>query len=277
MVGSLGVSRRRIQKLTRGRGILLNRRPAFLKRQARAGDVISARLVWEENPGLEPVPMDLDVRHEDAETLVVNKPAGLLVHPTSPEQRNTLAHGIVARDQARGAQRKVRPVHRLDRDTSGLVLFAYTAAAHQRLDAQLREGALRREYLALVQGVVPHDTGIFDAPIGAHPRHPHLRAVRTDGGAPARTRYHVIERFGAATLIRLELETGRTHQIRVHLADAGHPVLGDRHYGGGADLERQALHAARLSFLHPSGADLVTVGAPLPADMAAVVERLRTG
>lgn len=277
LTGTLGVSRRRMQKLTRGRGILLNRRPAFLARKTRVGDMVAARLVWDEEPGLEPVPMTLDVAYEDAEVLVVNKPPGLLVHPTSPEQRATLAHGIAARYADQGVRRKVRPVHRLDRDTSGLVLFAHTAAAQQRLDAQLREETLRRQYQALVGGVLADEKGAIDAPIGPHPRHPHLRAVRPEGRAPARTRYQVVERFADATLLRLELETGRTHQIRVHLAHAGHPVLGDRQYGGAPGFPRQALHAGRLTFLHPGTGESVEVQAPLPADMAALVKELRAG
>lgn len=273
--GPLGVSGRRIQKLTRGRGILLNRRPAFLRRKTRAGDVVAVRVAGDESPALPPVPMALDVPYEDAELLVVNKAPGLLVHPTSPTQRATLAHGVAARFAEQGIRASVRPVHRLDRDTSGLVLFAKSAAAHARLDSQLREGAVQREYLALAGGVVRDDEGVIDAPIGPHPRHRHLRAVCTDGGSPARTRFTVVERFAGATLLRLELQTGRTHQIRVHLAHLGHPVLGDRQYGGAARLTRQALHAGALRFLQPSSQEPVEVSAPLPADMAALLEALR--
>jgi RluA family pseudouridine synthase len=156
------------------------------------------------------------------------------------------------------------------------VLFAKTALAHARLDPQLHPGALERGYLALADGVVQGDAGVVDAPIGRDPRNPQLRAVRDDGD-PARTRWRVLERFPRATLLELELETGRTHQVRVHLAHLGHPVLGDRQYGraGLGLIRRQALHAARLSFPHPSTGERMTLEAPLPADMVSLVEQLR--
>ena len=276
LTGTMGISRRMIQKLTRARGILLNRRPAFLGRKVKAGDVVAARVRYEEEAGLEPVAMELSVVHEDADVLVLDKPAGVLVHPTSPEQKATLSHGVAHHFQRQGLRAKVRPVHRIDRDTSGLVLFAKSADAHQRLDRQLRERELVRVYLALVEGSVAEDAGVLDAPIGPHPRAPHLRSVRPDG-EPARTRFRVVERFPAATLLELELDTGRTHQVRVHMLHAGHPVLGDRQYGraGAGLIGRQALHASRLSFAHPSTGAALAFEAPLPDDMAALVERLR--
>ncbi|HEX5724622.1 MAG TPA: RluA family pseudouridine synthase [Longimicrobiaceae bacterium] len=278
LTGAMGVSRRMIQRLTRARGILLNRRPAYLGRKVRAGDVVAARLAWAEEPGLAPVEMPLAIVHEDAELLVVDKPPSLLVHPLSPAHTRTLAHGIAHHFAAAGVHAKVRPVHRLDRDTSGLLLVAKTAFAHQHLDRQLRERTLTREYLALARGVVEADAGAVDAPIGPHPRHPHLRAVRADG-EPALTRFRVVERFPDATLLRLELETGRTHQARVHLAHLGHPLLGDRQYGGGgaAPIDRQALHAVRLAFAHPATGERLAFEVSLPEDMARAVEALRGG
>ncbi len=279
LTGPLGVSRRMIQRLTRGRGIRHNRRPAALGKKVRAGDVVAARLGREEEAGIEPVPMQLEVVHEDTEVLVVNKPAFLLVHPTSPEHTRTLSHGIVHYYLAQGFRAKVRPVHRLDRDTSGLLLVAKSAWAHHQLDLQLREGAVERRYLALVSGVPQHDEGVIDAPIGKHREHPHLRAVRPQAGERAVTLWRVVERYAHAALLDVVLETGRTHQIRVHLAHAGHPVLGDRPYGGrGLSLiRRQALHAWRLSFRHPATGERLELEAPLPEDLAGVRERLREG
>jgi 23S rRNA pseudouridine1911/1915/1917 synthase len=276
LTGTMGISRRMIQKLTRARGVEVNRRPAFLGRKLRVGDVVSAKVGFDEEPGLEPVEMHLNVVHEDADVLVLDKPPFVLVHPTSPEQKGTLAHGVAHHFASRGVRARVRPVHRIDRDTSGLVLFANSAVAHQRLDAQLREGGITRIYRALVNGAVEEDEGTVDAPIGRHPRHPHMRAVRPDG-EPAVTRFRVVERFPRATLLELELETGRTHQIRVHMAHAGHPVLGDRQYGraGAALINRQALHASRLSFDHPSSGERLTFDAPLPEDITSAIERLR--
>lgn len=275
LTGSMGVSRRMIQRLTRAKGLQLNRRPAWLAAKVRAGDVVSARLQEGPSGALEPVEMELRVVHEDADLLVVDKPPGLLVHPTSPDQRHTLAHGVAWHLRRRGVHAAVHPVHRIDRDTSGLVLFARTAHAHHRLDLQLRGGELRREYLALVDGVMAEERGVIDAPIGRDPRNPVMRVVRQDG-EPAVTRWEVAERSPSATLVRLELETGRTHQVRVHLLHAGHPVLGDRQYGR-RRLElvpRQALHAWRLAFTHPSTGAPVELTADLPADMRAALAAL---
>src|SRR5215207_4914399 len=276
LTGTMGISRRMIQKLTRARGVEVNRRPAFLGRKVRVGDVVSAKVGFDEEPGLEPVEMPLHIVHEDADVLVLDKPPFVLVHPTSPEQKATLAHGVAHHFASRGVRARVRPVHRIDRDTSGLVLFASSAVAHQRLDAQLREGGVTRIYQALVDGVVAEDAGEVDAPIGRHARHPHLRTVRPDG-EPALTRFRVLERFPAATLLELELETGRTHQIRVHMAHIRHPVLGDRQYGraGAEAMKRQALHASRLSFVHPSTGERLTFDAPLPEDISHLSDRLR--
>lgn len=275
LTGSMGVSRRMIQKLTRAKGLRHNRRPAWLSAKVRVGDVVAARLAAAESAGLEPVRMDLAVVHEDAEVLVVDKPPFLLVHPTSPDQDRTLAHGVAWHLRQAGVHAAVHPVHRIDRDTSGLVLFARTSHAHHRLDVQLRAGEIEREYLALVDGVLADDTGVIDAPIDRDPRNPSLRTVRP-GGEPALTRYAVVERYPAATLVRLHLETGRTHQIRVHMKHVGHPVLGDRQYGrrGVDTIKRQALHAARLAFVHPSSGERIELTAPLPPDMTDAVARL---
>jgi RluA family pseudouridine synthase len=276
LTGPMGISRRMIQRLTRSRGVQLNRRPAYLAGKVKKGDVVTARVAPEEDAGLPPVPMELAVVHEDAEVLVLDKPPFLLVHPTSPEQTRTLAHGVAHRFAQQGLRAKVRPVHRIDRDTSGLVLFARTALAHAHLDAQLREREMGRSYLAFVRGAVADDAGMVDAPIGRDRKNPNLRAVRP-GGEPALTRWRVAERFSGATLLELELETGRTHQIRVHMAHLGHPVLGDRPYGGAArgdTMKRQALHAARLAFAHPRTGERMSFEAPLPADLAELREWL---
>ncbi|HYR11027.1 MAG TPA: RluA family pseudouridine synthase [Longimicrobium sp.] len=275
LTGPMSVSRRMIQRLTRAKGLQHNRRAAWLNAKVRAGDVVSARLHPAESAGLAPVPMDLRVVYEDAEVLAVDKPPFLLVHPTSPEQDRTLAHGVAHHLAQQGVHAKVHPVHRIDRDTSGLVVFAKTGHAHHRLDLQLRAGELKREYLALVDGVVEGERGVIDAPIGRDPRNPVLRVVRKDGDA-AVTRWEVAARYPTATLLRLELETGRTHQIRVHLLHAGHPVLGDRQYGrkGQHLLKRQALHASHLAFAHPTSGEPIRLDAELAPDMQAAVEML---
>jgi 23S rRNA pseudouridine1911/1915/1917 synthase len=277
LTGPMGISRRLIQRLTRSRGITLNGRPAYLGRKLRAGDVVAARIGADETPTLAGVEMHLSIVYEDADVLVVEKPPGVLVHPVGAEDEATLAHGIAFHHARKGVQAKVRPVHRLDRGTSGLLLVAVTGYAHQHLDRQLREGTLEREYLALVEGEIAEDSGVIDAPIGRSPADPRLRAV-TPGGQAARTRFEVVERTGGISLVRLRLETGRTHQIRVHLAHLGHPVLGDRSYGGptgGGRPPRPALHSCRLAFLHPKRGERLEFDSGLPADLAVYLESRR--
>ena len=275
LTGPMGVSRRMIQRLTRSEGIRVNRHSAFLGRKLHPGDVVRVRMAAPEEPGLEPEEMPLDVIHEDADVLVLNKPPHVFVHPTAPDQHGTLAHGIAHHWRAAGVHAKVRPVHRLDRDTSGLLFVAKTAFAHQHLDRQLRERTLRRTYLAFVRGAMQGDEGTVDAPIGRHRANPNLRMVRPDG-EPAITHWRVVERLRDATLVEVELETGRTHQIRVHMAHLGHPVLGDRQYAPAdrSPARRQALHAWRISFAHPTTGERMELEAPLPPDLASLRERL---
>jgi 23S rRNA pseudouridine1911/1915/1917 synthase len=279
LTGSLQISRRMIQKLTRTRGIQLNGKPAFLAKKVRPGDTVRAAVSFVEEAGLTPTPMDLNILYEDADLLILNKPPFQLVHPIAASQENTLSHGIAYHYQAQGLQAKVRPVHRIDRDTSGLLVVAKTAFAHQHLDRQLRERKLHREYIALVSGSLVEERGSIDAPIGKDKRNPQLRAVRPNAGEFALTRYEVIERYEHATLVRLELETGRTHQIRVHMTHLGHPLIGDRQYGrvGLTLLKRQALHASRLSFTHPTSGEPLAFDAPLPSDMQAAQAMLKEG
>ena len=271
LVGTLGISRRMIQKLTRATGIRLNGRTAYLKRKVRTGDVVMARLVFAEEPGLEPMAMDLTIVYEDEHLLVVDKPSGLLVHPIDRSGEATLAHGIAHHLLRDAVPTRVRPVHRLDRDTSGLVLFARSAFVHQALDRQLRGHGVRRTYLAFVAGLPSPPEGVIRAPIGPHPRDPNLRAVAEQGGDAATTHFRTVEDFGDAALLEVELETGRTHQIRVHLAHLGHPLLGDVRYGGPpGNLRRQALHAARLDLAHPISGEAITLTSALPPDLQAL-------
>jgi 23S rRNA pseudouridine1911/1915/1917 synthase len=271
LTGPLGVSRRMIQRLTRSRGLRLNGRAPRLTTKVRAGDRVTVRVADAEAPALVPVAMDLDIRYEDADLMVVDKPPFLLVHPTSPSQTATLAHGVAHHLGAKGQAARVRPVHRLDRDTSGLIVIAKTAYAHQHLDRQLRERTLRRHYLAFVEGVPAEATGVIDAPIGRKPGAPNLRCVRGDG-EPAVTHFKVVRAGGGVSLLELELETGRTHQIRVHLQHLGHPLVGDRQYGSGRRFpaKRQALHAHRIEFTHPTTGEVHRLEAPLPPDLAAL-------
>ncbi len=216
---------------------------------------------------------------EDEHLLVVDKPAGVVVHPGSGVRSGTLAQALAGR--AAGGADPERPgiVHRLDRDTSGLLVVARSDAVHRALAADLAERRIRREYLALVEGLPPARTGTIDAPIGRDRRHRTRMSVDTDTPRRAVTHFELERRLPADALERVTLETGRTHQIRVHFAAIGHPVAGDPEYGhaGRHGLERQFLHAARLAFVHPVTGAEIDVSSPLPDDLAAALERAATG
>lgn len=257
----------------------------------RAGDEITGTLPDPEPQPLRPEPLDLDIRYEDDDLMVVNKPPGMVVHPSPGHTAGTLAGGLLHHCPAlSGLAGEGRPgiVHRLDKDTSGLLAVAKTPEAQSRLVAQFKDRIPRKEYLALVYGEMPGGSGVIDEPIGRHPVDRKRMAVRPEG-RPARTRWRVLEPYGSISLLHLEIETGRTHQIRVHCAALGHPVVGDPVYGrrkppghllkSVADavkaVHRQMLHAWRLSLVHPKTAERITAAAPPSADMVRLIALLR--
>ncbi|GIP39186.1 hypothetical protein J31TS4_24660 [Paenibacillus sp. J31TS4] len=266
LAGRLGLPEGWVRKLAAGGGIVT------------AGGKVRLRLFPEEAPSDRFVPewRELDVLYEDDFCLVVNKPAGLAVHPTEPGGGGTLANAVAAYYESTGQACRVRHIHRLDEDTTGPVLYAKNDWAQAALDEAMREKRVDRRYAALVQGVVRAGRGTIDAQIGRDRHHAKRRRV-SPGGQRAVTRFETAERWADASLLRLRLETGRTHQIRVHLQHLGHPILGDRLYGGRTvpGLTRQALHGESLRFPHPFTGEPVTVEAPWPADMTALHERLR--
>ncbi len=211
---------------------------------------------------------------EDAHLLVVDKPAGVVVHPARGHWTGTLAQGLAGRASGGEDSARAGIVHRLDRDTSGLLVVAKSDAIHRELKQLIAARALRREYLALVEGVPQARSGTVDAPIGRDRRDRLLMSIETDAPRAARTHFELLQTAGAASLLRVVLETGRTHQIRVHLAAIGHPVCGDRQYGGSSrfGLERQFLHAARLAFAHPVTAQELDLRSPLPPDLQRALE-----
>jgi 23S rRNA pseudouridine1911/1915/1917 synthase len=228
--------------------------------------------------------VSVDVVYDDADVIVVNKAVGQVVHPGAGNPTGTLANGLLARypEIAEvGAPERPGIVHRLDIGTSGLLVVARTQHAYEALVADLAERTVVREYLTLVWGHPEANVGLIDAPMGRDPRDP-LKMAIVAGGRTARTRFEVIERFGrpVVSLVRCRLETGRTHQIRVHLEGAGHPVVGDATYGGARSairLSRPFLHAARLAFDHPTSGEHLEFEAPLPDDLAVILDNLRRG
>jgi 23S rRNA pseudouridine1911/1915/1917 synthase len=227
-------------------------------------------------PELEHEPLDLRIAYEDEYLLVVDKPAGLVVHPGAGHAAGTLVQGLLDRGVTGGDPERPGIVHRLDRDTSGLLVVARTEEAYEGLRALVKGHELEREYVTLVRGRPRSRNGRIEAPIGRDRREPTRRSLDTDTPKPAVTHFEVIELFRDHALLRVRLETGRTHQIRVHLAAIGLPVAGDPLYGvSEPGLRRQFLHAARLAFPHPVTGARVETESPLPEDLAAALERIR--
>lgn len=275
------LSRSRVQKLIADGQVAVKGRPAKANHKVQPGEAVSLTVPPPEPVAVEAEAIPLDVVYEDAEVVVVNKPRGMVVHPAAGNWRGTLVNALLARcDDLSGVGGEVRPgiVHRLDKDTSGVMVAAKSDRAHASLAKQIKDRTAGRKYLALVHGNVKADEGLIDAPIGRHRTDRKKMAVDAERGREARTRFTVLERFAAYTLVACKLETGRTHQIRVHMAYIGHPVVGDPKYGPKGSpfpIDGQALHAAELTFRHPaSGAEMVFT-APLPADMEGILAKLR--
>lgn len=277
-VGSLlrskwGFSRGLIRKLKRGGQVRVNGTPVYMVERVRVGDVLEVVMPCDGITALEPEPIPLGVIYEDEYVLAVNKPAGMLVHPVGEEQRGTLANAVLHRWLMRGKEARFRPVYRLDRNTTGIVLVACGLYASQQLARQLTTRLLRRRYLAVAEGV-PGPGGTVDLPLAPHPEYRALWMV-DPAGKRAITHYKLLRELSGNALLALELETGRTHQIRVHMSHTGHPLVGDVRYGGSdAFLNRQALHAAAVDFLHPRTGEPVKLRSPLPPDMLQVVRFL---
>lgn len=231
------------------------------------GDRLRLALFSIRPAGIEPVWQELEVLYEDDFCLVVHKPAGMNVHPDGRPGEVTLDHVVAAHYQAQGEEVAVKHIHRLDQHTSGPVLYAKNEWAQLRLDEDMRHKRIVRIYAAFAQGKVPSDLTVIDLPIGKDRHHKQRRRV-SPGGQSAVTRVAVEEAGSKLSLLYLELETGRTHQIRVHLSHVGHPLLGDALYGGSsASINRQALHGERLSFAHPFTGEMIEVTDPWPEDM----------
>jgi 23S rRNA pseudouridine1911/1915/1917 synthase len=273
-------SRAEAQRLIEAGRVLVDGRAVPKRHLLALGERVEVRPAPPPPAGIEPEDVPLTVRYEDEHLLVVDKPAGVVVHPGAGHRGGTLVHGLVARDIA-GGQDPARPgiVHRLDRDTSGLLVVARTERAHRRLQRMLRDRLVDRRYLALVHGAAPPALTI-DRPVGRDRRVRTRMAAGAPDGREAVTHLRRLEELGRFSLVEARLETGRTHQIRVHLESVGHPVVGDRVYGRRPEtlgLERQFLHAARLAFPHPETGEPVEVESPLPDDLRRALALARRG
>lgn len=279
------LSRSRIQKLIEQGHIQVNEQVCTSRKLTiQSGDQIQVTIPAAEPLDLTPEEIPLDVLYEDEQLLIINKPAGLVVHPAPGHAAGTLVNALLAHcDNLAGIGGVQRPgiVHRLDKDTSGALAIAKTDLAHQHLQAQFKAKTARREYLAVVYGAPAAENGTIDVPIGRHLIDRKKQAVVPEerGGRRAVTHWQVKERLGNYTLMQFQLETGRTHQIRVHSAHIGHPVVGDPVYGSGrsigVNLPGQALHAWRLNLQHPMTETWIEAIAPLPATFLTLLEVLR--
>ena len=273
----VGLTRSQLRRIVADGWVRLNGQPAKPSQRVRAGDWVSLTVPPPRSLDVIPQWMPLTVVHQDQHIVVVDKPAGLSVHPGPGHPDRTLVNALLALcPDIQGIGGAIRPgiVHRLDKDTSGLMVVAKTHPAHLALSEDLKARRVTKGYLALATGSVTPVAGQIDAPIARHPRQRKRMAV-VAGGREARTRYRVIERMSGHTLLELYLETGRTHQARVHLAYIGHPILGDSVYGKrDSHLARHFLHAYHLGFQHPISGAPVEFRSPLPEELACVLDRL---
>ena len=266
------VSRTVAGRLVAAGAVTVDGAPARKGHVVRAGEAVSYVLPADEPAGVEAEDVPLRIVYEDDWLLVVDKPAGVVVHPAPGHEHGTLVHGLVSRGIRGGHGLRPGVVHRLDKETSGLLIVARRDDAYRRLVATMAKREVSRVYLALLVGSLPQDEGTVDAPIGRHVRERKRMSVHTAHPRPAVTHFRVLARVSGYTLAEIRLETGRTHQIRVHMAALGHPVAGDATYGGRSrpeGLSRHFLHAARLAFPHPEDGRPLAFSAPLPPELGA--------
>ena len=277
------LSRSRIQQLIEQGNVQVNGLVCISKKSSlQPGDCISLEIPVAQPLNLQPESIPLDILYEDDALIIINKPAGLVVHPAPGHLEGTLVNALLAHCHLPGIGGVQRPgiVHRLDKDTTGAIAIAKTDRAHLHLQAQLKAKTAGREYLGVVYGAPSTESGTIDATIGRHPiDRKKMAVVPVDKGRSAITHWRVQERLGNYTLMHFQLETGRTHQIRVHSAQIGHPIVGDSVYSSGksvgVNLPGQALHAWRLKLQHPLTGDWLEVTAPLPATFTTLLEMMR--
>ena len=276
------LSRSYIQKLVKDGAVFVNNRQIKANYKVQPQDQVILTIPDMQVPDILPENIPLDILYEDQWLLVVNKPKDMVVHPSAGHMEGTLVNAVMAHcgEHLSGINGVLRPgiVHRIDKDTTGALLICKDDTVHRDLAEQLKVHSIKRRYRAIVQGNLKEDQGTVDAPVGRHPTDRKKMAVNYKNGKEAVTHYQVLERFGNATYIECRLETGRTHQIRVHMASLGHPLLGDTIYGSSKNpyhLQGQALHAMILGFVHPITREYLEFQAPLPEYFIKLLDKLR--
>lgn len=276
------ISRSYLQKLLKDKSITVNNKAIKANYKVQEGDMVSVFVPEPEEPNILPEEIPLDILYEDDSLMVVNKPKDMVVHPSAGHTSGTLVNAVLfhCKGNLSGINGIMRPgiVHRIDKDTTGALLICKTDTCHRILAEQLKVHSITRRYRAVVQGNLKDDEGTVEGPIGRHTTDRKKMAINYKNGKEAITHYRVLERFGNATYIECRLETGRTHQIRVHMASIGHPLLGDTTYGSSKNpyhLQGQALHAMVLGFLHPVTNEYMEFMAPLPEYFLKLLEKLR--
>ncbi len=270
LADSKDLSRSRVQQLLKEGRITVDGRPAKGSLKLKAGQEIVCDIPEDREIDVLPQNIPLDVLYEDSDIIVINKPKGMVVHPAPGVYEGTLVNALLYHcHDLSGINGYIRPgiVHRIDKDTTGCIVACKNDLAHEGIAAQLEDKTCHREYQAIVMGNIPHDDGMVDAPIGRDPRDRQRMTVTEKNSREARTHFHVKERFGSATWIECALETGRTHQIRVHMKYINHPVMGDEKYGKACrymDTQGQVLHASDLTLVHPRTGETMHFHAPLP-------------
>lgn len=278
------VSRSYLQKLVKDGAVLVNGKPVKSSYKVENGDRIRLEIPDAIEPEIEAEPMALDILYEDSDIILINKPKGMVVHPAAGHYSGTLVNGLMAhcKNELSGINGVMRPgiVHRIDMDTTGVLIVCKNDKAHNAIAEQLKVHSITRKYYAIVHGVLKADTGTVNAPIGRHPVDRKKMSINEKNGKEAITHYQVLRRFRRFTFVECQLETGRTHQIRVHMAGIGHPLLGDQVYGPAkvpfSGLQGQTLHAGVLGIIHPSTGEYMEFTAPLPAYFEALLKKLET-
>ena len=275
------LSRSYIQTLLKNGEVLVDGKAVKASYRVCPGDQVLVDIPEAVQPEIQAQDMELDILYEDSDVILVNKPKGMVVHPAAGHLNDTLVNGLMAhcRDQLSGINGVMRPgiVHRIDMDTTGVLIACKNDFAHNQIAAQLKEHSITRKYLAVVHGVIKEDEGTVDASIGRHPVERKKMSVNEKNGRHAVTHYRVLRRFSGYTYIECQLETGRTHQIRVHMASIGHPLVGDEVYGPRKcpfSLQGQTLHAAVLGFIHPRTGEYLEFWAPLPEYFEKLLKKL---